>query len=379
MSRNVNNRLQQLRTRRQGLDRLYALDEAAQRQVIAKSAGLEGYQKRAEGKPYTRYALGAMEEVGRDYTRISLEEADRVGKQLESGLATAGISAEFQIQGSVPANIHIRGVSDVDLLTLATAFFTYDTQGYRARNGFFTSPISYTPVSALLAMRQESEKILKARFPQADVDTTGSKAIKISGGSLRRPVDVVPSHWHDTADYQSSQQIHDRGVTILNKTIFDTLLNMPFRHIKLIGDRDAIARLGLKKAIRLCKNVKSDAVDEGTDIALPSFDIAATMYHGNVAALGAGAINELGILAETQRHLDALARNHALAKTLLVPDGSRAIFDTTEKLKALNKLSVEMDDLASEVAKEQNAALHLYQDSWPRISETLQKSYIPAA
>jgi hypothetical protein len=38
-----------------------------------------------------------------------------------------------------------------------------------------------------------------------------------------------------------------------------------------------------------------------------------------------------------------------------------------------------MDDLASEVAKEQNALLRLYQESWPTISETLQKSYIPAA
>jgi hypothetical protein len=379
MARNVNNRLASLNTRRRGLDRLMALDETARLDVLAKSAAVESYQKRAEGKPYTRYALGAMEEVGTDYTRISLAEAERVAKQLESGLTAAGIVTEFRIQGSVPANVHIRGVSDVDLLTIDASFFTYDTHGYRARAGFFNAPISYTPLSALLALRRESEKTLTARFPKATVDTEGSKAIKISGGSLRRPVDVVPSHWHDTADYQATQALHDRGVRILNKAIPDTPLNMPFRHIKLLGDRDAATSAGLKKAIRLCKNVKSDAIEEGTEIALPSFDIAAVMYHADIAALGAGAINELAILAETQRHLDALACNHALAQTLMVPDGSRRIFDTTEKLNGLNRLSIEMDDLADEVANEQNALIRLYQKSWPAIRDTLRKAYLPAA
>ena len=58
----------------------------------------------------------------------------------------------------------------MDLLALDTAFFTYDAQGYRARNGVFTNPVSYTPLSALVTLRLESEKILKARFPKADVD-----------------------------------------------------------------------------------------------------------------------------------------------------------------------------------------------------------------
>ena len=189
----------------------------------------------------------------------------------------------------------------------------------------------------------------------------------------------MPSHWHDTADYQLSQVEHDRGIKILNKAIPDTPLNMPFRHIKLLGDRDATTNAGLKKAIRLCKNVKSDAIEEGTEIALPSFDIAAVMYHSDVAALSAGVASELAILAETQRHLDALACNHERAKTLRVPDGSRFIFDTNTKLNALNRLSVEMDDLADEVAKEQSSLLMLYQKSWPMIRDTLRKSYLPAA
>jgi hypothetical protein len=42
---------------------------------------------------------------------------------------------------------------------------------------------------------------------------------------------------------------------------------------------------------------------------------------------------------------------------LKVPDGSRIIFDTQAKYDAMKKLSVEMDDLVKEVAKEQSPTL----------------------
>jgi hypothetical protein len=83
------------------------------------------------------------------------------------------------------------------------------------------------------------------------------------------------------------------------------------------------------------------------------------MYHANMDAFRIGSILQLSILAETQRHLDHLACNHDIAKTLMVPDGSRPIFDTAAKLVGLTSLSYEMDDLVREVAKEQNGHLAL--------------------
>jgi hypothetical protein len=150
-----------------------------------------------------------------------------------------------------------------------------------------------------------------------------------------------------------------------------------FRHIKRIGEHDELSFRGLKKAIRLCKNVKADAAEEGRIISLPSFDIAAAMWHANLGALRLGASNELAILAETQRHLDALARNHTEAQRLLVPDGSRQIFDTAAKLGALNELSIEIDDLAEEVAKEQDRSLVYQSGAWNVIQESLRRAYIP--
>ena len=111
MARDINKRIQQLRTRRSGMDRLGRLSQDAQLDVLAKSLTEENWLKRAGSQPNTRYALGSMQEVTPEYTRISIETAERVGRQLDIALKSAGFSVDFRLQGSVPLNVHIRGVA----------------------------------------------------------------------------------------------------------------------------------------------------------------------------------------------------------------------------------------------------------------------------
>jgi hypothetical protein len=380
MARNIYQRLGNLSARRSGTDRLYAVRADDSGELVRKSAITEDYQRRAASdKPNTRYALGSMQEVSPDYTRISLETAQRVGRQLELGLTSAGYSVDFRLQGSVPPNTHIRGVSDVDLLNLDINYTSYYMAGVRSRAGLYGAPATRTSIEVLSALRRETERILTNAYPAATVDTSGAKAIHLSGGSLARPVDVVPAHWLDTIAYQSSGQEHDRGVTILNKDVPATLDNLPFLHIKCVDERDTATLGSLKKAIRLCKNVKSDAEGDGKTIALGSYEIAATLYHADATTLRGGYLYELAILAETQRYLDWLYRNPTHAQQLVVPDGSRKIFDADEKLTGLLHLSTEMDELMREVGKEQSVLLR---SSTPTLDESrlaVSQLYIPAA
>ncbi|MDH2186894.1 hypothetical protein N5K35_24720, partial [Pseudomonas sp. GD03651] len=211
----------------------------------------------------------------------------------------------------------------------------------------------------LSALRRETELALRAAFPAATVDAKGAKAVKIYGASLARPVDVVPAHWYDTASYQASQQKHDRAVTILDAQKMSTINNWPFLHIKKITDRCNATLGGLRKSIRLCKNVKAELEAEGRSVNLSSFDLASIMYHADMGCLTAGYVYELAILAETQRYLDYLWMFKDKARQLRVPDGSRAIFDVESKFDGLASVSHAMDELMREVAKEQNYALSL--------------------
>ncbi|MDC8640831.1 hypothetical protein [Xanthomonas hortorum] len=354
MARTIDERISALKSRRCGTDRLQLLvqDEAALAEYLEKITRQETWETKATNKPHTSYALGAMQEVDAEYTRISTETAMRVANQIEKRVDAYNL--EFHLQGSVALNVHIRGVSDVDLLTLiAGQFYNYDTYGVLALAGAY-NPSARTSLQELTVLRAEEEPALRNAFPAATVDTSGSKAIKISGGSLARSVDVVPSHWYETAAYQRSGALHDRGVIILDSKTNSTLTNYPFKHIKEVSDRDTLALGSLRKAIRLVKNIKADA---DSDIALPSFDLAAVMFHADMAALRAGYAYELAILAETQRHLDYLYRHPEEAKLLEVPDGTRCIFDSTAKVDALLILSHEVDQLLEAVANENSTGL----------------------
>jgi hypothetical protein len=378
MARDIDKRLKSLRERRTGTDRIADLAMESATEVIAKSLFQESYAKRAPVQKHTQYALGAMQAVDPDYTRISLEEAERVKEQLKKGLDRKSISTVFRLQGSVACDIHIRGVSDVDLLVLDDRYFHYDVTGQKALSGGYTSPVSYDTLQALVELRKESESILDAAFPAAKVKKDGAKAINVSGGSLRRPVDVVPSNWYDTIAYQRTFNEVDRGVQILNKDVPERVLNTPFKHIQQINARDQLSAGGLKKAIRLCKNVKADAASDGTKIELSSYDIASALWHADIAALTVGITNELSILAEATRFLDDLTRRPNYARTLRVPDDSRFIFDSDEKVEGLRLLSLEMDDLSERVAREQSKMpWQLQPPGTAPVFEELRKAYIP--
>jgi hypothetical protein len=378
MARNIEKRLKSLRERRTGTDRISDLALESANQVIANSYIQESYAKRAPTQKHTQYALGAMQAVDSDYTRISREEAKRVEYQLKNGLNQKSISTEFRIQGSVACDIHIRGVSDIDLLVLDGRYIHYDPNGKISLLGGYKNLSNYDTLQALIQLRTESESIIDAAFPSAKVKKNGAKAIKISGGSLRRPVDVVPSNWFDTIAYQSSSDEVDRGVQILNKDVPERVLNTPFIHIQQINNRDQQSLGGLKKAIRLCKNVKADAEDDGTKIDLSSYDVASVLWHANMAALTVSIANELAILAEVTRFLDDLVRRPNHARTLRVPDDSRFIFDTEAKIEGLRLLSLEMNDLSERVAQEQSKSPWLLQEpSTGPLFEKLRKAYIP--
>lgn len=376
MARNIDDRLRALNTRRKGTDRIAKLAADSAAEVLQKSTIQEAWQKRAVSQPFTRYALGAMQAVTARYTEIGIETALRVGKQLAEGLTRSVI---FRLQGSVPLDVHIRGVSDVDLLTLDTAFLTYASYGPKGQSGAYW-PTASTSLGVLTALRKEAETLLKEKYPKATVDCSGGKCISLSGGSLARPVDVVPAHWNDTYDYQVSGQEHDRGVTILDKKVPETVDNLPFLHIKRVHDRDITCLGGMKKAIRLIKNVKNDAENESSAAKLPSFDIAGLMYHADQTAFIIGYNYELSILREAQRFMDWCYHNKDAAMKLRTPDSSRCILNTTDKFEGLTTISVELDKLAQDVAKEQSFVLRsMEHPDWSSVERALRNTRIPEA
>lgn len=367
-------RLQNLRDRRLGLTTplaksFTAADSASMQTRVPKE---EAYQRRAAGCA-TKYALGTMQAVDPEYTQNSYDEGDRVQRQLRDALE-GQIGVELRYQGSVPLDIHIKGVSDIDMLVLRNDFHTYDTAGPAAKAGQYRNPMADTPLSRLRCLRSRCETILTGAYPAATVDTSGGKSITLSGGSLRRKVDVVPSHWHDTVQYQTSAQEHERGVSILLKDENRATDNLPFVHMTGINTKDVGTWGGTKKAIRLLKNLKNDS-DYTNMVSLSSYEIASLVWHFPDSSLQVADSKELGLLAESKRLLTWCAANKAAVMDLQTPDGTRKIIDSDAKFVGLQLLSLEVDQLAEGVVEDLKSNSLIFGQT---TDERLRKAYIAA-
>ncbi|MDN8601796.1 hypothetical protein Q0A17_20640 [Citrobacter sp. S2-9] len=304
----------------------------------------ENWESRGASDSATRYVIGAMQPVDSRYTQISLETAGRIQNQLNKKLTQ---SLEFRVQGSVPLDIHIKGFSDVDLLIIDQQMLMYALKGIGSYR-----PSEKDSRDVIIALREAACDALKSAFPAAHVDDNNNKSLRITGGSLQREVDVVPSIWWDTVEYQMTKSEDDRGVTIINKSTREHIYNAPFLHIKRIKDKCDQCNGGLRKSIRLLKTLKADSKEEGKDINLSSYDIASLMFHADADNLRHNAFYELAVLVETHRWLNYLCQNPDNAKQLDVPNETRKILEKPESFTALLELTGIVNSVVTEVLRE---------------------------
>lgn len=292
------------------------LDKLFQRRIdptLGNVTMLNEVYKRISQSESVKYALGAMQPIDPQYTKATFDQGNRVKNQLATKLNTA---CSFDYQGSVTNDTHIKAKSDLDLLTVISKFHDLEAPQQPL------CPYSGNPVQDMRGLRTDCEKILIDAFPQAKVDTSGSKAIALEGGSLTRKIDVVPASWYHTNRYAQTQLEIYKGVMVFDKDTGNRIPNLPFLHNYLIGERDAITRGGLRKAARLMKSLKYDA----DNVSLSSYDIVAIAYNIDASLLTLSKEAELTIVEMCHQYCAALLASPSLRSSISVPVGNRKIF-----------------------------------------------------
>jgi hypothetical protein len=277
-----------------------------------------------------KYTLGAMAEVDAEYTQNTFKEGDRIKSQLND-LKNAGCNISFQFQGSTTNNTHIKQHSDIDLLVLQENFLFNSSSG-STYQGDWKQEQTY--------LRQSCYEKLKNIYYTATVDNNGKFAISITGGSLRRKIDVVPACW-DMQKYQSNPYNGTiKGVRVFTKNCDDFNVNYPFLNNKLIKEKDSSCWGNYRKAVRLLKTLKSDS---SRQVDISSYDIVALLYHMDDSKYY---INNqyLALVENITDYLVSLTQNTSRFYNMEVPDGTRRICDKTT-IDALNGIAVEMGDL----------------------------------
>ncbi len=289
-----------------------------------------------------RYTVGAMARIDPRYTEITYEQGNRVKNQLDRTLLAKNASCDFEYQGSVTNDTHIKSYSDIDLLAITQRFWTLEPPQKP------THPYEGNPFDDLNEIRSISCDCLESAFPKAKVDSSGSKSISISGGSLSRKIDIVPANWYDTNQYAKMQAKRFRAIQVLDIKLGERVKNMPFFHNYCIMICNKRTVGGLCKVIRLMKSLKYDS----DSISLSSYDLAAIGYNMPEPQLTTFPGGEVALLARLKTYLDSLKANPLLCTEMLVPDESRKVFEPGHATReGLDELRDEVDDLVDAVSQ----------------------------
>jgi hypothetical protein len=307
--------------------------------LVEASMRHEAYRKIKDSES-VRYAVGAMQPIDPEYTKNTFAQGDRVKSQLQQRLT---IGCDFEYQGSITTDTHIKARSDIDLLMIRQGWFWLD--------GPNNSPYQGDPKEDMRALRRQASTALSNAFPAADVDEAGSTAINVTGGSLSREVDVVPASWYDTSDYQRTGEKVYRGVKVFNKETGGFVANTPFLHKRRIELRDQSTYGGLRKACRLMKSLMYDS--EGR-VEMSSYNIVGIAYNIPEQDLIAPAPRELVILESCFELCQRLAADEGVRSRLLVPDGHRCVFGDGPgaSLSQVHALTKELDGLRRDVVSD---------------------------
>lgn len=304
----------------------------------------------------------AMKGVEPEYTQKSKDAGERVKEHLLKELT----DVTFKYQGSVMTNTHIKGHSDIDLLTICEKFYSYDSSNIKEllntpvrREKFRQATIeklerevntsNYTGNSLgdLKIMRLDSERTLLDVYKICDI--SHSKAIKITNLSLNRDVDIVIANWYDDVSSIINDKGDFRGIQVYNKDKDQKeKADYPFISINRINERSTLTNGRLKKMIRFFKNVK--AISDH-DIDLSSFDINAICYDIDPIKYQNLTIFELVPLLHVQ--LKSICTNQEHSDRLISVDGREYIFrGNATKLDNVKKLLGEVEGVYSDFLKQ---------------------------
>ena len=333
----------------------------------------KGLQEELQRTPYNdivQYIKKAMFGVEELYTKQSIEAGNKVKNQLSSQMS----DVSFDFQGSVMTNTHIRGYSDIDLLTITEKFYTFNRDGiskilnqpniylkytsdqicslnYALKGGGYTKGLN-----DLRELRNDCESTLKQVYKK--VNASRPKSIEVELTNPKRKVDVVVASWYKDVTFYLNNDKINKAIQIFCKgetPIYDKKLDAdyPFLRIKLLNDKDRIVNGRLKRMIRFLKTLKYDSEQE---VKLSSFDINAIIYGIDTWKYNDKSYIELVPIIYDQ--MKKLANDFSYRYNLKSLDGKEFIFrkedeitEDLEKTMFLKALSNEVEYLLQEMRK----------------------------
>lgn len=299
---------------------------------------------------YVRLAMSAVDDR---YTAITKEAGEKVKQHLKDEQQAMNVT--YRYQGSVMTNTHIKGASDIDLLTFTNKFVSTEILKVRQilnnpYNGYNYEYLvklrdfdnSFTryqgnSLQDLRELRVSDEQIMQKWYDECDVHK--AKAVHIFNKDLKRDVDIVTASWLEGIPYVLNSDEKFRGVAIYNKKTDSTETpSYPFLAIDNINSRSVKTNGRLKKMIRFLKNVRTDADEK---IELTSFEINAICY--SIPTTEYSTMSYLDMVYLLWNYMYNLLKDEQQLLQLKSVDGTEYVFQKNhDRITELKKLKDEV-------------------------------------
>ncbi|WP_421828654.1 hypothetical protein [Larkinella sp.] len=293
-----------------------------------------------------KYLLESMHPIDKKYNDKTLLAASRVQTHLESGLKLH-FDRVYRTQGSVKTDTNIRAHSDFDLLTIIDKYFypqIYPSNPYTQSD----------PNVDIKELRIQATNILKKIYDK--VDDSHEKCISIINKSLDRKVDIVFGYWYNSEKYEETK--HERNDEYYRGIYFYKFPNgpkyskadFPFAHIYQVNEKGDSTKDGLRRAIRLLKNLKADSEVEIKN--LKSFQITSIAYPIDEKDLTYKPGNELHIAKSVSNQMQKIIENPAYRKSIKSPNGTEYSLANDDLVPDIINLKRDLDTLIEDATKD---------------------------
>lgn len=264
-----------------------------------------------------RYALEAMVEIDVSYAYKVYNNSRRIHEKINKELMRRGINVEYRYQGALKTFTNVLLYGDVEIIVIKK------------------NP-SLKPHKDIQALGMELMDILSGDPMFKSVDYSDKTRIRIIALKPTCEIDILPSVWVDTPDFNRTKNEIYRGITEFDFVNRKVKKYLPFLNIARFNATDQRLGGNLKALSRLLCTLQKDATDE---IKLRHTEINSLLYAIPEEELKVDRPYILTLLPKVENHLERLVNDDLFFKELVSPSGKERVFASRpEKKKEIAKL-----------------------------------------
>lgn len=275
-----------------------------------------------------RYCLECMEEIDVSYAYKAFYISRKIQERLQKGFEELNMKVDFRYQGAIQTETNITLYGDLELIVLVEEH-------------------ENLPWKRIKTLTTEIMHLLTRETVYQSVDNSDKTRIIVTTTKPTSIISVLPAIWLNNGEYMSTKREIDRGITEFNLSAKTMRRYLPFRNLARINSKDRKTNGGLKKLIRLLRNLQKDSPNS---ILLSDYEIASILYVIPEKQLIYDEKHALALLGICSAQLHRIAKDQDYLEKLISPSEKELVFGKKPgKMEQIVLLKNELDMLIADL------------------------------